>query len=48
MYREGNHSMDFLGHLGVVTVREDRVWEHPPMGLEHVLLDDMTGAAQLR
>ena len=48
VYREGNQAADFLARLGAEVVHEERVWEYPPVGLEHLLFADFAGVAHLR
>ena len=48
VYREENQATDFLARLGAADVCQERVWDHPPVGLEHLLFADLAGVAHLR
>ena len=48
MLREGNQAADYLAKLGANFAGNDCVWETPPMGMEHILLVDVSGILFLR
>ena len=46
-YREGNQFANFLAYLSAIVMREEQIWDHPPVG-KHLLFVDMARVAHLR